>query len=390
MLATAGDLPTGGDWAYEFKWDGIRALCWLSPAGVRLLSRNGREVTGAYPELAGLAAELGARRIVLDGEVVACDPSGRPSFSRLQQRMHVRAPSAALVEAVPVIYHVFDVVQLDGAATTDLPYRRRRALLAELEIGGDAVRTPPHFVDVDGAHLLTAAEAYGLEGVVAKRLDSTYQPGRRSRDWIKVPITPTQEVVVIGWRPGDGRRAGTLGSLLLAVRGADGVLAYAGGVGTGFTERSLHDLQALLAPLARPDAPVAGVPREHARGAHWVHPVLVGEVAFRNWTPDGRLRHPSWRGLRPDKAPAQAVRVAVAPPTERVEGAMQTPDGRWRVEVVRRGNSRWYRIRHGDDLLDWLSIETVERLLAEAGVDRSTLAAVGEQPPAPARRMHSG
>jgi bifunctional non-homologous end joining protein LigD len=178
-------------------------------------------------------------------------------------------------------------LHLDGQSTLALPYAERRTLLAGLNLFNDTVRVPPHFVVVDGRQVLAMAEAGGLEGVVAKRLTSPYQPGRRSPDWIKVPLNRTQEVVIIGYRVGGGRRTGTLASLVLAVPDDTGQLLYAGGVGTGFTAAMLNDLQRRLTPLERPTRPAA-VPREHARGVHWVDPVLVGEISYRNWTPDGR------------------------------------------------------------------------------------------------------
>ncbi len=391
MLATAGPMPIGGDWAFEFKWDGIRAISFTTPGTLRILSRNDRDITTAYPELAELADLAGTRRMVLDGEVVALDEHGRPEFARLQERMHVREPSPVLIASTPVSYNVFDVLHLDGEPTVHLPYHRRRELLTHLRLAGDRVRVPQHFVDVDGAHVMTAAQAYGLEGVVAKRRASSYQPGRRSRDWIKVPLNVTQEVVVVGWKPGEGRRAGTFGSLQVAVHGADGALAYAGAVGTGFTGAMLRDLQARLDAVARVDPPLSGVPRDHARGTRWVEPTLVGEVTFRNWTPDGRLRHPSWRGLRPDKAPADARRIsAAAPPpaVESVEGAMQTPDGRWRVEVVRRDVATWFRLIHGDDVIDWLDIARVEQILDQAGVTMSALQAAPLRTSEPRSALH--
>jgi len=387
MLATLGDLPQGTGWAYEFKWDGVRAVTYTGPGGTRVFSRNDRDVTAAYPELTEITALTGRRRLIVDGEIVALDEHGRPSFSRLQQRMHVVAPTAALISTVPVHYQVFDVLEIDGEAVLHLPYRRRRELLGSLALTSTTVRVPRHFTDVEVANVVAAAQAYGLEGVMAKRGASAYQPGRRSHDWIKSPFTPTQEVVIVGYKPGEGRRAGTIGSLVLAVHDTTGALSYAGGVGTGFTAATLHDLLARLRPLARPGPPLAGVPRANARGVHWVEPVLVGEVAYRTWTPDGRLRHPSWRGLRPDKTPDQVQRVPMSdvPAGEAVQAAMQTPDGQWRVEIVRRGDSRWYRLVHGDDLIDWLSIAAVERILDQAGVDRSTLTTVPPQPTDPPR-----
>lgn len=305
----------------------------------------------------------------------------------MQLIVHVRAPGPTLLASVPVLLHVFDVLHLDGRSTTELPYTRRRELLAELGLLDDTIRVPPHFVDVDGAQLLAAADAYGLEGVVAKRLASLYQPGRRSPDWIKVPIARTQEVVVIGYKPGGGRREGTVGSLVLAVHTPTGELTFAGGVGTGFTGAMLARLHEQLVPLHR-STPPTSVPREHARGVHWVEPVLVGEVAFRNWTPDGRLRHPSWRGVRSDRRPHETVRQLDEPHVvsalrpgnlpPQVAGAMQTSDGRWRVEVVDNGSARWYRLVHNEDTVDWLSLPDVERLLDRAGIDMGRLRDAGD------------
>jgi bifunctional non-homologous end joining protein LigD len=383
MLATLGALPTGADWAYEFKWDGVRAVTYLQPPALRVVSRNDRDITATYPELAGLAGLLADRRVILDGEIVALDRTGQPSFAELQRRMHVAEPSPELLEAVPVSYYVFDLLHLDGTSLVAEPYLRRRELLAELGLTDDRVRVPPHFVDVEPTRVMAAAEAYGLEGVVAKRLTSTYRPGRRSADWIKVPLIQTQEVVVVGYQPGKGRRTGTFGSLMLAVHNSAGRLSYAGHVGTGFTEAMLRHLYRQLTPLRRSAPPVAEVPREYARGAIWVEPVLVGEVAYRNWTPDGRLRHPSWRGLRPDRTATEPQRPGQPPathpglPTGQVEGAMQTSDGRWRVEIVRREADHWYRIVHGGNTIDWLSLADVEHILGEAGVDLTLLGEVG-------------
>jgi bifunctional non-homologous end joining protein LigD len=323
MLATLGEPPAGGEFAFEFKWDGIRCLAYVRAHGVRLLSRTGRDITTGYPELAGLASLVGRRRLVLDGELVAFDGAGVASFERLQQRMHVDDPSPALVAAVPVVYEVFDLLALDGTSTTGLAYQERRELLAGLGLRSDSVRVPAYFPGADAAAVMTAARAQGLEGIVAKRLTSAYQPGRRSRDWIKVPFNQSQEVVVIGYKPGEGRRAGTIGSLLLAVTGPDGRLAYAGGVGTGFTQAMLEHLHTLLTSLSRPDPVMPGIAGADARGARWVEPVLVGEVSFRNWTGDGKMRHPAWRGLRPDKTPTQTPRVTV--PAETIDGHCKPP-----------------------------------------------------------------
>jgi bifunctional non-homologous end joining protein LigD len=311
MLATAGELPPvaqDGRWAYEMKWDGVRAITYASAGSLRVFSRNDRDVTGSYPELAGLAAALPGPAI-LDGELVALDARGRPSFAELQRRMHVTraADVRRLLAEVPVSYLVFDVLHLGGRLLLDQPWQRRRELLDALELAAGPWALPAYFPGA-GAAALAASRAQGLEGVVAKRVDSPYEPGRRSPLWVKVKPVRTQEVVVGGWQPGAGRRAGTIGSLLIGVPDAAG-LRYAGNVGTGFTDAILDDLSRRLRPLERPSSPfVDEVPRPQAVVARWVAPVLVGEVAFGEWTRDGRLRHPSWRGLRPDKTPGDVGR----------------------------------------------------------------------------------
>jgi bifunctional non-homologous end joining protein LigD len=315
MLATAGPLPAGPDedrWAFEMKWDGVRAIGYVDPTRpapdrLRLLTRNDREVAATYPDLRGLVEVVGRHRVVLDGEIVAFDAKGRPSFGRLQQRMHVQHPSRDLLEAVPVGYLVFDVLHLDGRSMLGETYDERRAALLDLALSGDRVDTPPAF-EGDGTAAKEASLAQGLEGVMAKRRASTYLPGRRTRDWVKVKNSKTQEVVVVGWRPGKERRAGQFGSLLLGVHDDRGRFVYAGHVGTGFTEAVLDDLTRRLARLERATSPLDGeVPRAEARDARWVRPTLVGEVKFSEWTQDGRLRHPVWRGLRPDKAADEVV-----------------------------------------------------------------------------------
>ncbi|WP_305785331.1 non-homologous end-joining DNA ligase [Symbioplanes lichenis] len=367
MLAAGGPVPAGASWAYEFKYDGVRAISYVDGAGLRVLSRNNNTVTGTYPELAELGALLGDRSAVLDGEIVALEPGDRPSFARLQQRMHVALPSPALLATVPVVYYVFDVLHLDGSPVRESPWSVRRSVLEELGLRGTAVRTS-HLLG--GDNVLEVAALAGMEGVVAKRRDAPYRPGKRSADWTKTPLIRTQEVLVVGWKAGAGRRAGTLGSLLLGVFDDSDRLSFAGHVGTGFTDAGLRALSRRLEPLARTTPPLPDVPREHARHAHWVEPVLIGEVAFRTWTPEGRLRHPVWRGLRTDR-PARPV---IPPPSQgTIEGALQTPDGRWRVEAVRRGRDRFYRLIHGDNTIDGLVIATVERLLHQAGIDMADL-----------------
>ncbi|HSR24401.1 MAG TPA: non-homologous end-joining DNA ligase, partial [Candidatus Eisenbacteria bacterium] len=311
MLATTGELPAGDEqrrWAFEMKWDGVRAVVYVDRGTVRVLTRNDREVAATYPELRGLAEALGARRVVLDGEIVAFDDTGRPSFGTLQQRMHVQRPSASLRAQVPVTFLAFDVLYLDGESLLGRTYDERRAVLESLGLDGPHWATPPAF-EGDGEAARRASREQGLEGVLAKRRDSAYEPGRRSRSWVKVKHFLTQEVVIGGWKPGEGRRSGGIGSLLLGVHDAEtGELRYAGHVGTGFTVRMLDDLERRLARMGRKTPPFTDeVPRAQARDARWVTPALVGEVAFAEWTRDGRLRHPSWQGLRPDKSAGEVV-----------------------------------------------------------------------------------
>jgi bifunctional non-homologous end joining protein LigD len=223
--------------------------------------------------------------------------------------MQIGDPGQArrLAQHTPVVFLAFDVLHLDGHPTIGLRYTQRRELLESLGLAGPHWAAPPYFPG-GGAEALAASRDQGLEGVVAKRLDSGYEPGRRSPAWIKVKHVRSQTVVVGGWKPGQGRRAGGVGSLLLGVQGEDG-LEFAGHVGTGFTDRALHDLGARLKRIERRTSPFATeVPRQHARGARWVSPKLVGEVVFAEWTRDGRLRAPSWRGLRADIDPATVVR----------------------------------------------------------------------------------
>lgn len=312
MLATRGRLPPAvddDDWAYEMKWDGVRTLAYVEPGSpdrLRLLTRSARVVTASYPELAELVALVDVP-VVLDGEVVALDARGRPSFGALQPRIHLAAPSAAVLASRPVAYLVFDLLRRAGTDLLDQPWTRRRQALEALGLSSPHVQVPPVFLGA-GQDAWAVAAAQGLEGVVAKRRGSRYEPGRRSPAWVKVKRVRTQEVVIGGWQPGQGSRSATIGSLLLGLPGPQG-LAYVGHVGTGFTVAALHALAALLAPTERAGSPFATpVPPAQARVARWVEPRLVGEVAFTEWTRDERLRHPVWRGLRADKSPGDVVR----------------------------------------------------------------------------------
>ncbi len=304
MLATPSGLPPDeGGWAFEMKWDGIRAIAYIEGGRVRLLTRNDRDVTGTYPEVRLLGEQLGTTQAILDGEIVAFDKDGRPSFGRLQQRMGVSSPAQArrLAATDPVVYIIFDLLHLEGQSTLALPYTARRELLADLELSGPAWQTPAA-LEGEGEDLLAATREQGLEGVVAKRMDSDYQPGRRSQAWLKIKNVSTQEVIIGGWHPGEGRRADTIGSLLLGVPDEDG-LRYVGKVGTGFSQQTLQDLHRRLAGLVRTTSPFVDVPRKDAKDARWCTPSLVAEVRYASWTDDRRLRHPSWLGLRPDKSP---------------------------------------------------------------------------------------
>jgi len=308
MLATTAPLPPDdGAWAFEVKWDGVRALVGLSEGQLTMTSRNGNEVSAAYPELQGLARQVADRQLLLDGEVVAFDGSGRTDFGLLQSRMHVRSPSAALRRAAPVQLLVFDLLHVDGRSLVDETYDDRRAALDELGLPGECWQVPASFPS-GGRALLDATRAQGLEGVVAKRRDSRYEAARRSDSWRKVKHVHRTSAVIVGWKPGDGGRSGRIGSLLLGVQGPSG-LEYAGHVGTGFTAAVLDDLQRRLGKLQRDTSPFAtAVPREHARDVVWTEPVLVCEVEHVQWTRDGRLRHPSYKGLRDDVPPEEVAR----------------------------------------------------------------------------------
>jgi bifunctional non-homologous end joining protein LigD len=314
MMATLGeehDLTADVDWALEMKWDGVRAIVVVEGDDVRLISRNGNDVTALYPELGDLADVVpGADSVVLDGEIVALDERGRPSFSRLQQRFNLTRGReiARLAQSAPVHLMLFDILEADGRSFLRETYDERRARLRDVV---DPARHPrveiPDAFEGDVAAAMAASRRWGLEGVMAKRRDSGYTPGRRSRAWVKIKHLLTQEAVVVGWRPGQGSRDGAVGSLLLAVPGDDGELHYAGRVGSGFTERETRDWVGQLRRISRKTPPVADVPRLDARDAHWVSPTRVAEVALSEWTTDGRMRHPRWRGWRPDKSADDVV-----------------------------------------------------------------------------------
>ncbi len=313
MLARTGGLPPDqGRWSYEIKWDGIRAIGYIQPGRLRLQSRNLNEITAGYPEIRGILDETGMHQVVLDGEIVAFDDQGKPSFERLQRRMHVRSQTAVrrLAASVPVVYAIFDLLYLDGRSLMELPYSERRSCLERLELGGPAWRVPAAQCG-EGSRLLEATREQGLEGIVAKRLDSRYEPGRRPGTWIKVKNTLRQELVIGGWLPGDGRRADRIGALLMGYF-RNGDFVYAGRVGTGFTDATLDDLRARLEPLRRKRSPFTAGPKL-PREAQFVEPRLVAEIEFREWTGDGVMRAPSFKGLREDRSAREVIRDAEAP-----------------------------------------------------------------------------
>lgn len=310
MLATPGSLPPpaeDGRWAYETKQDGQRAVVYLPGDGTLLLrARSGQDITPAYPELHPLATVLGARAAILDGEVLALDAHGRANFQLLQSRMglaHAPHRAARRAAAVPVHLVLFDVMHLDGRPLIRKPYTARRETLLDLALNGPAWSTPASIVD-HGAEALRATVEHGLEGLVRKRLDSVYEPGVRSRAWIKIRNMRSEDVLIGGWLPGKGRLTGLPGSVLVGQRAA-GRLRYVGSVGTGWSERERAELARLLREVATEECPFDPVPA--VPGARWVVPRLVGEVRYSTRTRTGMLRQPSWLRLRPDLTPEDAA-----------------------------------------------------------------------------------
>ncbi|HXC77691.1 MAG TPA: non-homologous end-joining DNA ligase [Candidatus Acidoferrum sp.] len=305
-LATAIPKPDTG-WGYEFKWDGIRALAYVEGGRVRLFSRSGEDVTPRYPEIHPMGRALGSREVILDGEVVALDEKGRPSFEEIQQRMGLTSDTEVRrkMKLVPVTYMIFDVLWQDGHPLLDQPYAERRRRLGQLKLSGASWQTPPS-EDGGGQAMLDASAKAGLEGVMAKKLDSRYEPGGRSGAWLKVKNHNRQELVIGGWLEGEGKRRGYPGALLVGYYDKGKKFVYAGKVGTGFSDAMLEKLAALMGPLEVDKSPFdAGAP---PRKAHFVKSKLVAEFEFVEWTRSGQLRAPSFKGLRADKPASQVVR----------------------------------------------------------------------------------
>jgi bifunctional non-homologous end joining protein LigD len=308
MLATGGVLPVDLDqYAFEYKWDGVRGIAYVEPDGLKLHSRNGLDITFKYPELQPLAAALDGRRAILDGEIVCLHDAGHPSFPHLQQRMQVS--SRAAVEKVrkqyPVWFVLFDVLWLDGQWTTHLPLPERRELLEELTVEGPNWQTSPSHIG-EGRTMLETARRHGIEGIVAKRLDSTYEPGRRSSAWVKIKIVHRQEFVIGGWVPEESAAARRVGSMLIGYHDCDGKLRYAGRIGTGLNADWHERLFREFAKRSRSSSPFADfVP---LAGVQFVHPKLVAEIEFRRWPDGGLVQQGAFKGLRQDKKPADVVK----------------------------------------------------------------------------------
>ncbi len=305
MLATLGArVPDGEDWAHEVKFDGYRALAYVAGGECRLVSRNGNDLTARFADVAkAVVKAVKSPNAVLDGEVCRLDPTGRSSFSELQQG------------SGPLVLYVFDLLELEGTPLVDLPLNQRKARLKKLL---DARNRTVLYSDEfdDGEALLDAAKGQHLEGIISKRVTSRYSQGRRTRDWLKVKVVGEQELIVAGYTRGSGRRAGTFGSLVLAVNDGD-ELRYAGNVGTGFDDTEIDKLLSLLKPLQRDTSPfpvVPKLPKVRKGDVQWVEPQLVAQVRFSEWTHDGHLRHPAYLGIREDKTAGEVTREQGAPP----------------------------------------------------------------------------
>ncbi|MEX0784819.1 MAG: DNA ligase D [Dehalococcoidia bacterium] len=347
MLASPNDgIPRDdASYGYEIKWDGVRAIAFVKGGRLRLQSRNLLDITAQYPELREMAESLGSTEAIIDGEIVALNADGRPDFGVLQHRMGVSRPNDVRrrMKDTPVLYFAFDVLYLDGRMVGDRPYTERRELLAGLKLDGPNWKTPPYHAG-DGQVMLDSSKQQGLEGVVAKRLDSPYVPGRRTSHWLKVKNQRTEEFVIGGWTAGEGNRSASVGALLLGYYDTDdnpGGLTFVGKVGTGFTEKFLKELLGKLQKLETSEpAFIAG--GKLPAGARFVRPEMVAEVAFTEFTHDGNVRHPSFKRLRPDRgaeeiARTEAVQTGPDPEAESAEEpAAVSTDGPSPLTAARR------------------------------------------------------
>ena len=307
MKARLAEMPADeSSYGFEVKWDGVRALVYAAGGKVRVQSRTGRDISPQFPEALSVTEAIGRRQAVLDGELVAFDEAGRPSFQVLQGRIHLASEAlvAERMRAIPVTLVLFDLLHLSGRSTRELPYEDRRSLLEGLGLEGPGRQVPGYYAG-EGSDLLAASKRQGLEGVVAKRLRSAYEPGRRGAAWLKIKNLRSQEVVIGGWLPGKGRRSGTIGALLAGYYEGE-ELRFAGKVGTGFREQDLDLLSERLSSLRREESPFSG--RQPERGSIFAEPELVAEVEFGEWTREGTMRHPAYKGLREDKPAREVVR----------------------------------------------------------------------------------
>jgi DNA ligase D-like protein (predicted ligase) len=304
MLATLAKDPFSDPaWVFEAKLDGQRSLLWRRGPTVRLITRNEKDRTSHYPDLVAAILRDDTASLIADGEIVAFE-GDLTSFSRLQERMQNARPSAAQIAAVPVVFYLFDLIWFDGYDLSALPLVARKSVLHGALAFADPIRFSEH-LDEEGEVAFRAACEKGWEGLIAKRASAPYTHGR-SKEWLKFKCVNEQEFVVLGWTDPHGSRSG-LGALLVGYH-EDGALRFGGKVGTGFNERELTRLTAILRPLEQTDPPVGDVKDLSTKGVHWVRPELVAQVGFSEWTPDGKLRHPRYLGLRDDKRPKQVVR----------------------------------------------------------------------------------
>lgn len=318
MLAKSSRLPADDNqYSFEIKWDGIRAILHYTTEQIIITSRNLRDITNQYPELQQLEEMLIGQQVILDGEIIAFNKKGHPSFTLLQQRMGLNSPTSIKnkILEIPVTYIIFDILHFNQQSLLDHPYIERRHILESLNLAGTNWQTPA-YQQGSGQEILTAVSALELEGIVAKRLTSSYTPGKRSEDWLKIKNQHRQELVIGGWLPGKGQRSGGIGSLLLGYyditlqqakkENKQQHFLYAGKVGTGFTKDVLDKLLTLLTPLYRATSPFAI--NDFPKTTIFVEPQLVGEFEFTEWTPNHTLRHPSFKGLRNDKSAHDVIR----------------------------------------------------------------------------------